>query len=134
MGAPKFRDYTVGGPESALAIKKGLASGKWFLPFVERTVMRRLMKRDDYHATRDTAFLLAILLTTFSTSYYCWQTGRYGLFALFFWLHCTFYTSCGDSRYFCLNVMHFGDTMSHFYLGVRCHVRKVARVRTWHGL
>ena len=88
----------MGGPESMSAIKKGLASGKWFLPYVERSVMRRLMTRDDYHATRDCIILLAILLTTFTTSYYCWQTGKYALFALFFWLHCTFYTSCGDSR------------------------------------
>ena len=104
---PKFRDYTVGGPESILAVKKGLASGKWFLPYVERSVMRRLMARDDYHATRDCIILLAILLTTFTTSYYCWQTGRYGLFALFFWLHCTFYTSCGDSRSIILPIHFF---------------------------
>ena len=42
--------------------KKGLASGQWFLPFIERKTLRRLMQRDDYHALRDTAILFGLIL------------------------------------------------------------------------
>jgi fatty acid desaturase len=97
--AVKYRDYTVGGPESELARKKGLASGQWFVPHIERKTLRRLMKRDDYHASRDCAILLGILLTTALTSCYFWQREEYYLFSFTFWVYCTFYTSCADSRW-----------------------------------
>ena len=47
----------LAGPESKAAIEKGLASGTWFVPQIERKTLRRLMQRDDYHALRDTAIL-----------------------------------------------------------------------------
>lgn len=96
---PVYRDYTVGGPESDLAQQKGLASGQWFVPFVERKTMRRLMQRDDYHATRDT-LLLVSLVGGFAYASYCyWWQERYGRFALCFWVYCTLYCSSADSRW-----------------------------------
>jgi len=94
-----YRDYTVGGPESASAIKKGLANGQWFLPQIERKTLRRLMQRDDYHATRDCLILAFILLASGGAAYHFWKQGNYGLFSLCFWIYCTFYTSSADSRW-----------------------------------
>ena len=45
---PVFRDYTVGGPEGVRAQEKGLASGNWFVPYVERKTMRRTLTRCRY--------------------------------------------------------------------------------------
>lgn len=89
----------MGGPESDLAIKKGLASGQWFVPHIERKTLRRLMQRDDYHALRDTAILFSLIGATGYGSYYCWTQGNYYLFAGLFWVYCTLYTSSGDSRW-----------------------------------
>jgi len=99
VAMPGYRDYTVGGPESKLALKKGLANGVWFVPFVERKTMKELMKRDDYHATRDTAILFGIIASTALAAYYFWTVGSYGYFAMTFWIYCTFYTSSADSRW-----------------------------------
>ena len=96
---PTFRDYSLAGPESDLAVKKGLASGQWFLPQVDRSTMRRLMQRDDYHALRDTAILFSIIFSSGYVSLHYWQAERMYHFALFFWIYCTFYTSSADSRW-----------------------------------
>ena len=82
-----------------LAREKGLASGQWFLPHIERKTLRRLMKRDDYHATRDTVILFSLIFSSAYASYQFWQTESYYLFAFTFWIYCTLYTSSGDSRW-----------------------------------
>jgi fatty acid desaturase len=94
-----YRDYSLTGPEGKAAHKKGLVDGQWFTPHIERQTLRKLMQRDDYHAARDTVALAAILFVTASISCHFWSEGRYFLFALSFWVYCTFYTSCGDSRW-----------------------------------
>merc|ERR1711907_718248 len=104
MGAPvirmpKYRDYTVGGPESELAVKKGLASGQWFVPYIERKTLRKLMQRDNYHASRDMFILFSLLAATGYGSYYYWMQGSYCMFGACFWVYCTLYTSSGDSRW-----------------------------------
>jgi fatty acid desaturase len=96
---PTYRDYSLVGPESALARKKGLASGQWFQPFIERKTLRRLMKRDDHHALKDTAILFTLIFGFGYASYCCWKRGDTLLFALSFWIYCTLYTSSGDSRW-----------------------------------
>ena len=95
----KYRDYTVGGPESAQAIKKGLANGEWFVPHIDRKIMRRLMQRDDYHAIRDTVLLFGIIFASGYAAYHFWNQSNYLLFGLCFWIYSTFYTSSGDSRW-----------------------------------
>ena len=92
---PKYRDYTVGGPESKEAIRKGLANGEWFLPQIERRVLRRLMQRDDRHAIRDTLLLAGIIAVTGYLAKILWDQERYLLFAVVYWTYCTFYTSSG---------------------------------------
>jgi fatty acid desaturase len=97
--APVYRDYSLTGPEAKRAEEKGLANGQWFVPQIERKTLRRLMQRDDYHATRDTLLLFAIIGGSAYASLLFWQQGSYCLFSLFFWIYCTFYTSSGDSRW-----------------------------------
>ena len=98
--APKsYRDYSLAGPESQAAIRKGLASGQWFVPQIERKALRALMQRDDWHAMRDTALLFALIGASGYTALLAWRAARYGLFALFFWCYCTLYTSSADSRW-----------------------------------
>ena len=41
------RNYDLAGPESRAAIRKGLASGQWFVPRIERKTLRRLMQGSD---------------------------------------------------------------------------------------
>jgi MocE subfamily Rieske [2Fe-2S] domain protein len=94
-----YRDYSLAGPESEAAIKKGLASGQWFVPHIERSMLRRLMERDNYHALRDTALLFTIIGAFAAASLWAWDAQRYGLFAVCFWIYCTFYTSSADSRW-----------------------------------
>jgi fatty acid desaturase len=97
--ASSYRDYTVGGPESKLAVEKGLASGQWFVPRIERATLKRLMRRDDYHALCDTAILAGLLAATGYASCRLWAEGCYRTFAVMFWVYCTLYTSSGDSRW-----------------------------------
>jgi len=94
-----YRDYSLDGPESRAAVDKGLASAQWYVPHIERKTLRRLTRRDDYHALRDTGILLSVLLVAGYASCTLWQLGRYGPFSLAFWVYCTFYTSSGDSRW-----------------------------------
>jgi len=96
---PKYRDYTVGGPEGEHAVKKGLANGQWFVAQIDRQTLRRLMQRDDWHALRDTCILFSLIFAAGGTAYNYWMQGKYKLFAVFFWIYCTLYTSSADSRW-----------------------------------
>lgn len=95
----KHRDYSLVGPETKASVTKGLANGQWFLPHIERKTLRRLMQRDDYHATRDTILLFGLIAGFGYAAYHFWTEGSYGLFSLCFWIYCTLYTSSGDSRW-----------------------------------
>ena len=95
----KYRDYSLDGPESEAARKKGLASAQWYVPHIERKTLRRLMQRDDYHALRDTALWIIILASSGLASCRLWSQERYGAFVLTFLVYCTFYTSAADSRW-----------------------------------
>ena len=92
-------DYSLVGEEGKEAVRKGLANGHWFVPHVERKTLRRLMQRDDWHATRDTVVLFGLILGSGYGAFHFWQQGSYWLFALCFWVYCTLYTSSGDSRW-----------------------------------
>jgi len=96
---PKYRDYSLTGPEGKLAIKKGLASATWYTPYIERKTLRRLMQRDDYHASRDTVILFILIFSFGYGSYSLYQHGYTWTAAFTFWCYCTLYTSSGDSRW-----------------------------------
>ena len=61
--------------------------------------MRKLMQRDDWHATRDTIILFSIIVGSGYAAHHFWHQANYTLFAMFFWVYCTFYTSSADSRW-----------------------------------
>jgi fatty acid desaturase len=93
------RNYSLVGPESKAAVDKGLASGPWFVPRIDRKILRKLTQRDDWHAARDTMLLIVIIIATGCASLLFWRAERHALFALSFWVYCTFYTSSADSRW-----------------------------------
>mmetsp|Transcript_22313 Transcript_22313/g.58224 ORF Transcript_22313/g.58224 Transcript_22313/m.58224 type:complete len:482 (+) Transcript_22313:52-1497(+) len=97
--SPKFRNYALTGPEGKQAIEKGLASAHWYVPQIDRKTLRRLMKRDDYHALRDTAILFTVLALTAFGSLRLWQAGWVVAAAVVYLTYATFYTSGGDSRW-----------------------------------
>eukprot|EP00037_Helgoeca_nana_P018878 m.182224 g.182224 ORF g.182224 m.182224 type:complete len:497 (+) comp24628_c0_seq1:234-1724(+) len=96
---PKFRDYSLTGPEGKRAIAKGLVSAQWFVPQIDRKTLRRLMQRDDTHALRDTAILFGAIAVTATGSYVAWGAGFGKLATVLFWMYCTLYTSSADSRW-----------------------------------
>ena len=73
----KHRDYSLVGPETKASVTKGLANGQWFLPHIERKTLRRLMQRDDYHATRDTILLFGLIAAFGYAAYHFWTEGSY---------------------------------------------------------
>ncbi len=56
------RDYTLGGPEAARAIERGLVSADWYQTPIDRKLLKDLMKRSDGPAIRDTALWLGLLV------------------------------------------------------------------------
>ena len=57
------RDYTLGGPEAARAIDRGLVNADWYQTPVDRKVLKDLMRRSDGPAVRDTALWLVLLVS-----------------------------------------------------------------------
>merc|ERR1719487_1632769 len=57
------------------------------------------MKRDNYHALRDTAILFGLIFASGFGTYYFWKKESYLLSLFLFWTYCTLYTSSGDSRW-----------------------------------
>ena len=97
--APKFRDYSLDGPEGKKAVEKGLANAQWFVPEIDRKDLRRLMQRDDWHATRDTIILFSIIIGFGYLSYYYWIQQNWVNFTICFLTYCVFYCSSADSRW-----------------------------------
>lgn len=56
------RDYTLGGPEAARAMQRGLVNALWYQTPVDRKVLKDLMQRSDGPAIRDTALWLGLLV------------------------------------------------------------------------
>ena len=56
------RDHSLTGPESAVAIERGLSDAAWFQPSIDAGVLRELQQRSDGRAARDTVLWLALLL------------------------------------------------------------------------
>ena len=68
------RDYTLGGPEAAQAMDRGLVNAQWYQTPVDRKVMKDLMKRSDGPAIRDTALWLGLLVSSGVMGIMTWGT------------------------------------------------------------
>jgi fatty acid desaturase len=90
------RDYSLTGPEAALAIEAGLASAEWYHSDVPRKVMKELMQRRDGPALRDTALWLGLLAASGAGGIVFWGTW----WAVpFFVVYGVLYGSACDSRW-----------------------------------
>jgi len=90
------RDYTLTGPESARAVRAGLASADWYHSDVPRKVMKELMQRRDGPALRDTALWLGLLVVSGAGGVATWGTW----WAVpFFVVYGVLYGSACDSRW-----------------------------------
>jgi Na+-transporting NADH:ubiquinone oxidoreductase subunit F len=61
---PKPRDYSITGPEGAVAIAAGLADAEWYRPPIGADRLRSLTERTNWRAARDTAFWFVLLVGT----------------------------------------------------------------------
>ena len=98
MGATQRtgRDYSLVGPESQLAVDKGLASAQWYACPVPRKRLKDLMQRSDGPALRDTGLWIVSFLVTGGLAYHFWP----GWLALpFFLAYGVLYGSSSDSRW-----------------------------------
>lgn len=72
------RDYSLTGPESTLAVERGLADAEWFRPSIDPARLRALQLRNDTRAARDTALWLALLLLAAWCAWWSLGTGDPG--------------------------------------------------------
>ena len=67
-------DYSLVGPNSRLAVERGLANAEWYRAPIPRTRMKELMKRSDGPAIRDTIIWFAAFLVTGGLAWHFWPT------------------------------------------------------------
>ena len=90
------RDYTLGGPEAARAVERGLVSADWYQTPVDRKMMKDLMRRSNGPAIRDTAIWLGLLVTFGVLGVLTWGTG----WAVpVFIIYGVLYATAADSRW-----------------------------------
>lgn len=68
------RDYSLSGPEKERAKKKGLVSAEWYKSPVPRKELKKLMKRRNLPAIRDTLIWFVLLIGTGYLAYLSWGT------------------------------------------------------------
>lgn len=68
------RDYTVGGPEGALAVERGLAEADWYLPEVSRATMKELVARTNGRAAVHVLAWLVLLVMSGVWVHVTWGT------------------------------------------------------------
>ena len=93
---PMERDYSLAGPERQRAIEKGLAGADWYRTPVDRKILKSLMKRSDWPATRDISIWLGILVASGTGGVLFWSSW-WDL--PFFFVYGIFYASAADSRW-----------------------------------
>jgi Na+-transporting NADH:ubiquinone oxidoreductase subunit F len=59
---PAPRDYSLTGPEGAVAIAAGLADAEWYRPPIDADRLRRLMQRTNWRAACDTTLWFVLLV------------------------------------------------------------------------
>ena len=90
------RDYTLGGPEAALAMTRGLVNAQWYQTPVDRKLMKELTKRTDSPALRDTALWLGLLVGFGGLGVLTWGSWWAVLVFLIYGL---LYATAADSRW-----------------------------------
>lgn len=93
---PTPRDYSLVGRDSALAEENGLVAAKWYAVKIDRKDLKRLMRRSDSPAIRDTLIWLALLVATGTGAVYFW--GSWWCVP-FFLVYGVLYGSSSDSRW-----------------------------------
>jgi Na+-transporting NADH:ubiquinone oxidoreductase subunit F len=95
-GSRQLSDYSLVGPNAALAVQRGLADAQWYASPIAREKMRELLERRDGPAVRDTLIWFALLLAFGVAGLLLWVTG----WALIpFALYGVIYASTSDSRW-----------------------------------
>ena len=90
------RDYDLLGPDAARAVASGLVTEHWYRTTIPRAEMKRLMKRADQPALRDTAILFG-LIALFAVAAIALMPS---LWSVPFWLaYGVLYGSAMDSRW-----------------------------------
>jgi fatty acid desaturase/NAD(P)H-flavin reductase/nitrite reductase/ring-hydroxylating ferredoxin subunit len=98
MGNQKvtFRDYSLLGKESKLAVEEGLADAEWYRSPVSRVDMRKLLIRKDGPAIRDTFIWFALIIGSGYLVFLLWGSW----FAIFpYIVYSVLYASTSDSRW-----------------------------------
>jgi fatty acid desaturase len=99
MGRERLALYSLVGPESDLAVEKGLAGAVWFKSDVPRKRIKELMQREDGPAIRDTAIWLGGIVLLGAAGAWLWTSVSPWLAAPVFLLYGLLYASAGDSRW-----------------------------------
>lgn len=93
---PTARDYSLVGRDSELAEQNGLVAADWYSVDIDRKEIKRLMRRSDSPAIRDTLIWLGLLLVSGAGGAYFWGTWWC---VPFFLVYGVLYGSSSDSRW-----------------------------------
>jgi fatty acid desaturase len=95
-GRSTGRDYSLTGADSRRAVEIGLSAAEWYHTDVPREQMKKLMRRSDGPALRDTAILLVALAVSGAGGVWLWGTWWC---VPFFLVYGVLYGSASDSRW-----------------------------------
>ncbi|WP_029112333.1 fatty acid desaturase [Mycobacterium sp. URHB0044] len=99
MNSDRLAAYDLIGPEGERAQRVGIAGGTWFRSSIPRKRLKELMRRDDRHATKNTAVWLGSLALTGAAGALAWTSG-YTLLAIpAFAAYGLLYGTASDSRW-----------------------------------
>lgn len=93
---PMKLDYSLTGENAVSAVERGLAEADWYQCPVPRETMRRLLKRRDGPAIRDTIIWFALILSSGYATFALW--GSWWAI-LPFLIYSVLYSSTSDSRW-----------------------------------
>lgn len=74
MKTAQLNDYSLVGPNTALAIEKGLAEATWYASPVPKHQMRQLLECKDWPAIRDTLLWFVLLVSSGIGGFWLWGT------------------------------------------------------------
>jgi fatty acid desaturase len=95
-GVAERRDYGLTGPDAQRALEIGLAQARWYSPPVDRQELKRLMRRRNWPAIRDTLVWLVPMAVCAGFAIHFW--GRWAAVP-FFIVYGFLYGSASDSRW-----------------------------------
>ena len=96
VGTVRKRDYSLTGPASRRAVEIGLASADWYHTDIPRAEMKKLMRRSDQPAIRDTVIYYGAMIVLAVVAINLWPSW----WSAPFWLaYGVLYGSGADSRW-----------------------------------